>query len=93
MEDIREKIKFLESELGKKENQSKAKQRLLIKQMKEAEQKQLDYSKKQFEEFEEMNRNLEQVLKLARVKALLEDMKQRSSIDQAPNDQEMIQNE
>jgi hypothetical protein len=34
-----------------------------------------------------------QALKLARVKALLEDVKQRSSINQAQTDQEKIQDE
>ncbi len=93
MEDINEKIKFLQSELEKKENKSKAKQQPLIQQLKEAKQKKLDYSKKQLEEIEEMNRNLEQALKLARLKASLEDVKQRLSNNQAQNNQEMVQDE
>jgi hypothetical protein len=39
MEDIHEKIKFLQSELETKENKSKVKQQLLIQQLKEAKHK------------------------------------------------------
>ncbi len=39
MEDINEKIQFLQSELGKRENKSKAKRQVLIQQLKEAKQK------------------------------------------------------
>ena len=39
MEDINEKIKFIQSEVGKRENKSKAKRQLLVQQLKGAKQK------------------------------------------------------
>jgi hypothetical protein len=66
MEDICAKIEFLQCELGKRKNHSKAKQRPLMKQLKVAKQRKLDYIKQQLEEFEKMNQNLQKTLKMAK---------------------------
>ena len=81
MEDICEKIEFLQCELKKKENRSKEKRRPLIKQLKEAKQKKLDCTKKELEDFEKKNENLEKALEMAKIKASLEEIKQNLSID------------
>ncbi len=89
MEDIKEKIKNLQCELEKKENKSKLKQRVLIRQLKDARQETLDLTKKQMEDIEEKNRNLERALELVKAKELfdiIKDVKKRAAINQAQND-------
>lgn len=81
MENINEKIKFLQRELMKKENQSKAKQRFLVKQLKEARQEKLDDTKKELEENEKMEQNLKKALEMVKIKKSLEEMKQKLSSD------------
>ena len=81
MENIAKRIEFLQQELRKKENQSKAKQRHLIQQLKEAKQERLDFTKKQIEDFEKMNRNLEKALEMAKTKTSLDEIKQKLGID------------
>ena len=81
MENIVKQIEFLQQELRKKENQSKSKQRHLIQQLKEAKQKKLDFTKKQIEDFEKMNRNLEKALEMAKTKTSLDEIKQKLGID------------
>ena len=58
---------------------------------KEAKQKKLDCTKKQLEDFEKKNKNLEKALEMAKIKASLEEIKQNLSIDHiivTPKDQE-----
>jgi nicotinamidase-related amidase len=81
MENIVKQIEFLQQELRKKENQSKSKQRHLIQQLKEAKQEKLDFTKKQIEDFEKMNRNLEKALEMAKTKTSLDEIKQKLGID------------
>jgi len=81
MENIAKRIEFLQQELRKKENQSKAKQRHLIQQLKEAKQEKLDFTKIQIKDFEKMNRNLEKALAMAKTKTSLDEIKQKLGID------------
>jgi hypothetical protein len=81
MENIAKQIEFLQQELRKKENQSKAKQRHLIQQLKEAKQEKLDFTKKQIADFEKMNQNLEKALEMAKTKTSLDEIKQKLGID------------
>ncbi len=81
MENINDKIEFLQRELIKPENRSKAKQRLLVKQLKEARQEKLDDTKKELEEYEKMEQNLKKALEMAKIKKSLEEMKQKFTIE------------